>query len=107
MRRRYLIGLIAAIVAVGATAGGITVSAVSGGNGENASGPEADAAAAAALGMFEEAEPLLLSSYDDLVGKSGKDSRHAIAARDRIIALYTKSGRPEKADAWRMAAQAP
>lgn len=66
MRRRYLIGLILAIVAVGATAGGITVSAVTGGNGgENASGPEADAAAAAALAMFEGSTLLEVEHGDD------------------------------------------
>lgn len=41
--------MIVAVIAVVGTASGITVSAVSGGGGENATGPEADAAAAAAL----------------------------------------------------------
>ncbi len=50
MRRRYLVGLLIAVIAIGSTAGGLTVSAVSSGNGgENATGPEADAAAAAAV----------------------------------------------------------
>lgn len=49
MRKRYLIGLIVAVVAVVATAGGVTVSAISDGGGGNATGPDADAAAAAAI----------------------------------------------------------
>ncbi len=66
MRKRYLIGLVVAIVAIGATAGGITVSAVSGGNGGgNASGPEADAAAAAALAMFPGSSLLEVEHGDD------------------------------------------
>ena len=65
MRRRYLVGLIVAVVAIGATAGGITVSAVSGGGGGHASGPEADAAAAAALAMFPGSTLLEVEHGDD------------------------------------------
>ena len=60
-----------------------------------------------ALGMFEEAEDLLLRSHDELVGSRGKDNLQTIAARERIIALFTKWNNPKEADAWRDASQAP
>jgi hypothetical protein len=48
MRKRHLIGLIVAVIAVAATVGGFTVTAVTGDD-ESVMGPEADAAGQAAL----------------------------------------------------------
>ena len=57
--------------------------------------------------MFEEAEDLLLRGLDALVGSKGKNNLQTIAARERIIVLYTKWKRPKKADALRDTPPAP
>jgi serine/threonine protein kinase/tetratricopeptide (TPR) repeat protein len=49
-----------------------------------------------ALGRFEEAEPLLLASYPALENDKGDGAKHAPEARQRIVELYTKWGRPER-----------
>jgi serine/threonine protein kinase/tetratricopeptide (TPR) repeat protein len=49
-----------------------------------------------ALGRFEEAEPLLLASYPALENDKGDGAKHAAEARQRIVELYTKWGRPER-----------
>ncbi|MEO6195879.1 MAG: tetratricopeptide repeat protein, partial [Thermoanaerobaculia bacterium] len=49
-----------------------------------------------ALGRFEEAEPLLLASYPVLENDKGDGAKHAAEARQRIVELYTKWGRPER-----------
>jgi hypothetical protein len=64
MRRRYLIGLIVAVIALAATAGGITAAAVTGG-GEDVTGPEADAAGQAALAVVGGGTVLEVEHGDD------------------------------------------
>lgn len=49
-----------------------------------------------ARGRFEEAEPLLLESYPVLKNDKGDGAKHAAEARQRIVELYTKWGRPER-----------
>ena len=49
-----------------------------------------------ALGRFEEAEKLLLASYPALENDKGDGAKHAAEARQRIVELYTKWGRPER-----------
>jgi serine/threonine-protein kinase len=53
----------------------------------------------AAQGRFAEAEPLLLGSYPILKRDPGDGARYAPAARQRIVALYTAWGRPDRAAA--------
>jgi len=48
------------------------------------------------LGRFREAEPLLLESYTALQNDKGDGAKHAAEARQRIVELYTKWGRPER-----------
>ena len=49
-----------------------------------------------ALGRFREAEPLLLESYTALQNDKGGGAKHAAEARERIVELYTKWGKPER-----------
>jgi len=49
-----------------------------------------------ALGHFEEAEKLLLASYPALENDKGDGAKHAAEARQRIVELYTKWGKPER-----------
>jgi eukaryotic-like serine/threonine-protein kinase len=53
-----------------------------------------------ALGRFQEAEPLLLASYPALANDKGDGAKHAPEARQRIVELYTKWGRPERLAAY-------
>jgi serine/threonine protein kinase/Tfp pilus assembly protein PilF len=53
-----------------------------------------------ALGHFEEAEKLLLASYPALENDKGDGAKHAAEARQRIVELYTKWGRPERVAAF-------
>jgi tetratricopeptide (TPR) repeat protein len=59
----------------------------------------------AAQGRFDEAEPLLLGAYQELIQDQVKipwDSRSAMGqAGERIIQLYESWGKPEKVKAWR------
>jgi hypothetical protein len=64
MRRKYLIGLIVAVIALGATAGGFTVAAVTSDE-ENVTGPEADAAGQAALAITGGGTVLEVEHGDD------------------------------------------
>ena len=59
-----------------------------------------------ALEMFEEAEHLLLRGHDVLVSSKGESSLQTIAARNRIVVLYTKWEKPKKANSWSEASQA-
>jgi serine/threonine protein kinase/tetratricopeptide (TPR) repeat protein len=54
-----------------------------------------------ALGRFEEAERLLLASYPALESDKGDGAKHAEEARQRIVELYTKWGRPERVAEYR------
>jgi serine/threonine protein kinase/Tfp pilus assembly protein PilF len=54
-----------------------------------------------ALGRFEEAEKLLLASYPALEKDKGDGAKHAAEARQRIVELYTKWGRPERVAVYR------
>ncbi|HTG34951.1 MAG TPA: serine/threonine-protein kinase [Thermoanaerobaculia bacterium] len=54
-----------------------------------------------ALGRFEEAEKLLLASYPALENDKGDGAKHVAEARQRIVELYTKWGRPEGVAAYR------
>lgn len=47
-------------------------------------------------GRFQEAEPLLLESYEKLKTKFGSDHEKTVAALERIVALYDKSGKSDK-----------
>jgi serine/threonine protein kinase/Tfp pilus assembly protein PilF len=50
----------------------------------------------AALGRFQEAEPLLLESYPALQKDKGDGAKHAAEARQRILDLYASWGKPER-----------
>ena len=65
MTRRYLIGLVVGIIAIAATAGGFTVSAMGDSGDGNATGPEADAAAAAAIELVGGGTLLEVEHGDD------------------------------------------
>ncbi|HKV08466.1 MAG TPA: serine/threonine-protein kinase [Thermoanaerobaculia bacterium] len=54
----------------------------------------------AAQGRFEEAEPLLLGSYEVLKEAKGENARFGDEARERIAALYSAWGRPARAAAF-------
>jgi serine/threonine-protein kinase len=49
-----------------------------------------------AQGRFQEAEPLLRTSYEVLKKEKGDGAKHAAEARQRISALYKAWGKPEK-----------
>ncbi len=49
------------------------------------------------LGRYDEAEPLLEGSYQALLAQRGEDARETREARERLIELYERSGRPERA----------
>ncbi len=53
------------------------------------------------LGRFKEAEKLLLASYPALENDEGDGAKHAAEARQRIVELYTKWGKPERVAAYR------
>ncbi len=52
------------------------------------------------LGRYDEAESLLLESYPILRKEQGQDSRIVRETNDRILALYTASNQPSKAQAF-------
>lgn len=64
MRRKYLMSLIMAVIAVAVTVGSLTVAAVTGGD-ENVTGPEADAAGQAALAIAGGGTVLEVERGDD------------------------------------------
>ena len=55
----------------------------------------------AALGNYSEAEPLLLKSYQSLNQTQIPDSPRIKTARQRVVALYEKWGKPERASEYR------
>jgi hypothetical protein len=57
--------------------------------------------ALAAAGNFDQAEPLLLEGYKGLEAGSVLGKRPRIDAAGRLVALYEKWGKPEKAEEWR------
>jgi outer membrane lipoprotein SlyB len=65
MHKKYVVGAIVTVVAVASTVGGVTVSAMSGSGGGNATGPEADAAAEAALAIVGNGSILEVEHGDD------------------------------------------
>jgi serine/threonine protein kinase/Flp pilus assembly protein TadD len=52
-------------------------------------------------GKFVEAEKLLLASFEGLSKSEGSPPRRIREALDRLIELYEKSGKPERAQVWR------
>jgi hypothetical protein len=58
-------------------------------------------AALAAQGRFGEAEELLLAGFQALSEDRGEVSLYAREARDRVIELYERWGRPREAAAFR------
>jgi len=58
-------------------------------------------ACATALCHYDDAERLLTTTYPVLRKSTPPGSRHATEARDRLVALYCATGRPEKAKALR------
>jgi tetratricopeptide (TPR) repeat protein len=54
-----------------------------------------------ALEQFNEAETLLLTSYQTLEDARGTPPTHRVEARERIVKLYETWGKPDKAAAWR------
>jgi len=61
----------------------------------------------AALDRFEEAEVLLLRGYDELVRSRGEGNAQTTRARQRIVNLYARWKKPERANAWHDTSQAP
>jgi hypothetical protein len=59
-------------------------------------------AAIAALGRYDEAEPLLLDAYRDLEGSGTSRGREARVTIERLAALYEVWGRPDRAAGYRM-----
>ena len=60
----------------------------------------------ASQGLFEEAEPLVLEAYPDIVRDRGAAHRRTREAVQRIIDLYEAWERPDRAEAWRGRLQA-
>ncbi|HJQ22897.1 MAG TPA: serine/threonine-protein kinase [Blastocatellia bacterium] len=56
-----------------------------------------------ALHRFEEAEPLLVEGYTTLKAKRGDADKQTVRARARLLRLYSLSGKPDKAAAYRAA----
>ncbi len=54
----------------------------------------------AALGRFDEAEPLLTDSYRAMRDQRGPSDRYVVVARGRVIAMYEKWGKPDEAEAY-------
>ncbi len=57
--------------------------------------------ALAALGRYDEAEPLLLASVPIVERQYGRATSMAAEARSRLVILYEATGRPDDADQWR------
>ncbi len=58
-------------------------------------------AALTGLGRYDEAEPLLLQSYPDILEDRGPEHRRTREAARRIVALYDAWGKPDLAAEWR------
>jgi hypothetical protein len=57
--------------------------------------------ALAAQDRFEEAEPLLLTSYEELQANSKTPRSRLVKAREFLADLYDRWDRPEEAARWR------
>ncbi len=55
--------------------------------------------------LFDQAEPLLVQSYETLKAEPGVPERHKQIARQHLLQLYEASGKPEKAAAWQKVQQ--
>ncbi len=53
------------------------------------------------LGRFEEAEPLVVGAYENLIETRGPSHAYTVAARERVVDLYTAWNRPADAAAYR------
>lgn len=60
----------------------------------------------AALGRFDEAEPLMIAGFEALLAFWGPDHPHTREARDRLVGFYESRGRPEAAATYRNTAVA-
>ncbi|KAA9130211.1 serine/threonine protein kinase [Marinihelvus fidelis] len=59
------------------------------------------AAALMGLGEYDEAESLLLQAHENLAAREVPGHRRLVQARERLVELYTATGRPEMAEAYR------
>ncbi len=55
----------------------------------------------AGLGRFDEAEPLVVDGYENLVSTRGPTNAFTVAARQRVVDLYTAWDRPAEAAVYR------